>query len=90
MTTTRQTLVHAATRYDEKQSKRPGHNPYALGQYLARIDEVCADIAAGAAEADAISAAFTGTLRNALLKACGLKKSDSEPSGLFYVPASQN
>jgi hypothetical protein len=61
-----------------------------LGQYLARIDEVCADIAAGAAEADAISAAFTGTLRNALLKACGLKKSDSEPSGLFYVPASQN
>jgi hypothetical protein len=89
MTTTRQKLVHAATRYDEKQMKRRGYNPYALGQYLMRIDDICADIEAGASESDAICAGFTGTLRNTLLKACGLDKNDSEPSGWHYVPASK-
>ena len=32
-------LVHAVTEYDRKQSTKRGYNPYALGQYLQRIQE---------------------------------------------------
>jgi hypothetical protein len=67
--TVRSALVHAATRYDERQAKGKRYNRYALGQYLARIDDVCRDIANGATPRDAIVAGFTGPLLNAMLKA---------------------
>lgn len=89
---TRQSLVSAATRYDERQSKGKRYNPYALGQYFARIDDICADVANGADLRDAICAGFTGSLLNAMLKAANLQKpSDDEWTGrgkpLCYTPA---
>lgn len=62
-------LVHAATRYDERQSKGKRYNHYALAQYFGRIDEIDQDIARGAEPRAAICAAFTGPLLNAMLKA---------------------
>jgi hypothetical protein len=63
------TLVHAATAYDRRQSKSKRYNPYALAQYLARIDEVEQDVAAGAEPRAALCAAFTGSLLSTMLRA---------------------
>ena len=64
-------LVSAATQFDRRAQTRRGWNPYALPQYLARIDEVIADVRAGADPRAAIIAGFCDRLRDALLKACG-------------------
>jgi hypothetical protein len=40
-------LISAATQFDARNSKRRGWNPYALPQYFAAIDSVCADIEGG-------------------------------------------
>jgi hypothetical protein len=82
-------LIHAATEYDKKQSKRAGHNPYALGQYFQRIDSVCEDVENGATPESAISAGFMGGLRRALLKSIGIKDSNKENNSWFYIPASK-
>jgi hypothetical protein len=55
-------LVHAVTAYDRKQSTKRDYNHYALGQYLARVEDVLADIDAGANVFDAINAGFSGRL----------------------------
>lgn len=93
-------LTHAVTAFDRKQESRavnrPGayHNQYALAQYLFRVDDVLADIAAGATPADAIAAGFqAGPLRNACLKAIGAAATDKDLSGSYlglpvYRPAS--
>jgi hypothetical protein len=89
----KQKLVHAVTQYDAKQSKRAGFNRYALPQYLARIDEVCADIERGANVRDAIVAAFTGRLMDVCLKAVGESTStrdDQRCKGAWhYVPTTE-
>lgn len=64
-------LTHAVTRYDERQSRTKHYNHYALAQYLRRVDEICADIKAGAPVRAAICAGVTGPLLNACLKAVG-------------------
>jgi hypothetical protein len=64
-------LAHAVTRYDERQSKKPHYNHYALAQYLRRVDDICQDIKAGAPVRAAIVAGMTGPLLNACLKAVG-------------------
>jgi hypothetical protein len=64
-------LIHAATVYDRRQSHGKRYNAYALGQYMLRVDEVLADVAAGAKPRDAIVAGFSGPLRSAMLKAAG-------------------
>jgi hypothetical protein len=92
--TVRAALVHAATRYDERQSKGKRYNVYALAQYLTRIDDVCADIERGATPRDAIVAGFTGPLLNAMLKAVHADTaSRDEMTGLgkgwTYQPASE-
>lgn len=61
-------LVHAVTAYDRKQSPKRDYNIYALGQYLARVDEVLADIEAGANPFDAINAGFHGPLLRHIVK----------------------
>ena len=96
-------LVSAATQYDMKEEakaakrraagKQGYHNIYTLPQYLNRISEVEADIAAGAPVRKAVTAAFTGRLQDAMLKAVG------EPKGTLdevrgtgswaYSPASK-
>lgn len=87
---TKQKLVHALTRYDERESKKRGWNPYALGIYLARIDEVMEDIKKGASIPEAIQAGFTGRLQSVCLKAVGASPVAEKPcSAWHYVPASQ-
>lgn len=64
-------LVHAATQYDIRQARGKRYNRYALAQYLMRIDDVEQDITAGADPRQALCAAFSGSLLNAMLKAIG-------------------
>lgn len=85
-------LISAATKYDELQAKRAAknpranHNPFALGIYFGRIDDIERDIDAGAEPAAAISAGFSGTLRNAILKGAGFEKNEIENGGWVYKP----
>ena len=82
-------LIAAATKYDARQAKSRYYNPYALGQYLMRIDEICADIERGADPAAAIARGFTGTLRNALLKAAGVTFTGAEDTAWHYRPVTK-
>ena len=81
-------LVSAATQYDQRQSRKASYNPYALGQYFARIDEVCADVEAGASPRAALCAGFHDRLLDVLLKAIGEKPHNREelPGGWAYQP----
>lgn len=82
-------LVMAVTEYDRKESTKRHYNAYALGQYLGRIQEIDADIAAGANVRAAICAGFTGRLLAVCLKAIGEPKpTDEELRGksLYYRP----
>ncbi len=79
----RETLVHAVTQYDFKQSKKPSYNIYALAHYIARIDDIMRDIEAGADTRDAIVAGFTGSLLNTCLRSLKLPKpSQDEMQGV--------
>ena len=69
--TTKQALIHAVTEYDRRASKRRGYNPYALGQYMERIDEICADIERGAPVRKALCAGLSDRLLDHCLKAVG-------------------
>jgi len=69
----KETLIHAVTRYDEKQSARKGYNIYALPQYLAAVDRTVADYEAGATVPEAIRRQFIDRLRDHVLKACNLE-----------------
>ncbi len=59
-----QDLAHALTRYDREQEawakrgKRRYHNPYALGIYLQRAEEVAAEVTQGANLGEALREAF--------------------------------
>ncbi len=85
-------LITAATKYDEKEMKRAMKNPranyniYALGHYLSRIDDIEKDVDAGADLCAAITAGFTGSLRNAILKGAGYAKNDTDSGGWVYSP----
>lgn len=75
----RDKLVSAATAYDQRceaQERRRRYpvNIYRLGHILGRIDEVMADIEAGASPRAALLAAFNDRLLDALLKAVGEPK----------------
>ncbi len=89
--TVRSALVHALTQYDVRQARGKRYNRYALAQYLNRIDQVCADIEAGAAVRAALVAGFSGALLDCALKAVNEPKHTREESyGLgVYVPASR-
>lgn len=86
-------LMHAVTAYDRRQASKRHYNVYALPQYLQRVDEICRDIAKGAAVRAAICAAMTGPLLSACLKAVGeAPATRDELSGLgkyTYQPISE-
>lgn len=67
-------LVHAATAYDIRESKKCGHNHYALAQYFMRIDEIESDIAGGMSPRGALLGGFSGRLLDHLLTAIGETK----------------
>jgi hypothetical protein len=90
--TTHDKLIHAVTQYDRKQSKKAGYNRNALGIYFARVDDICADIGAGASVADAIAAGFDGRLAAHCLRSleCDIPTNKPASSGAwYYTPASE-
>jgi hypothetical protein len=94
-------LVTAVTTFDRTQAERARKNPRlyynsnALTIYLGRVDDIMADIEAGATPHDAVCAGFTpGPLRKAALKALGLAYTGLEMHGSLlglpvYKPASE-
>jgi hypothetical protein len=88
-------LANAVTTFDRKQSTKRGYNRYALGQYLQRVDEIVADVAAGATPRQAVMVAFSGRLRDAALRGIGEPKATAEEDAAaergawYYVPASE-
>lgn len=87
----RNKLAAALTEHDRKESRKRGHNPYALGQYLARLAEIEADVAAGAAWRSAVIAAFSGRLQDACLRAIGATAStihEERAQPVAYTPVS--
>lgn len=90
--TAKDKLIHALTQYDVKQSKKRGYNPYALGIYFQRIDEVCADVERGADIRKAINAGFSGRLADCALRALGLPiTTEAESiSSPFYNPVTKS
>lgn len=66
-------LVFALTTFDRKQSARKGWNPYALGQYFARIDEVCQEIDNGKTPRQALLAGFSDRVLDVCLLSIGEK-----------------
>jgi len=82
---TKAKLISAVTAYDSKESKKRSYNRNALGIYFARVDDICADIAAGADARSAVIAAFTGRLQDHCLRALGLSiASESEQSRSWH------
>lgn len=76
----RSALAHAVTEHDraeQAKAARPKYgyyNPYALAQYLGRVNDVEADINAGLPPRDALLAGFNGRLLDKLLAAIGEPK----------------
>jgi hypothetical protein len=82
-------LVNALSTYDRKQSTLKHHNPYALGQYFARLDDVMNDIEAGATPRQALCAGFCDRVLDACLRAIGepLHAKQELGTGWYYKPA---
>ncbi len=80
MLTIKDTLLHAVTEYDRKQSKKRGYNHYALAQYMTRVDDVLADIEAGANPFEAINAGFCGPLLAHVTKTVARSHPDISPA----------
>ncbi len=68
---TRDKLIHAATAYDIRASKRRGYNHYALGQYFMAVDNVMEDYAKHGDIRRALVSNLNGRLLDACLKAVG-------------------
>jgi hypothetical protein len=71
MQTLRDKLNHAVTAYDRRRQGKRDYNFYALGLYLRRVDECCAQIDAGADAQTVLSQGFNDRLRDCVLKAAG-------------------
>ena len=65
-------LESAVTRHDVAQEAKKGHNIYALGQYLARVDDICGAVDSGTSSlARALYDNFNDLLLTYLEKASG-------------------
>lgn len=90
MTTQHNQIVAALTAFDNRESRKRGYNRYAFAQYLLRLDEIEADVAAGATWRAAIIAAFDGRLRDTCLRAIGEPKAtEAEERGEQLRPWTQ-
>jgi hypothetical protein len=67
-------LISAATRFDERNSRRRGWNPYALAQYFAAIDGICNAMDSGLSVQSAIARFTNDRFRDILLKAAGMER----------------
>lgn len=92
MTALHARLAMAVTALDRKESTKPGHNRYALPQYLAAVANIVADVERGASVRAAVRAAFTGRVLVAVLRGIGEprltddeRQADRYGSGV-YIP----
>lgn len=69
MRTDKSKLIHAVTQYDIRQSKKQGHNPYALAQYFASIEQVFSEVKGGINIIVSIEDNFNKPLSTILIKA---------------------
>jgi hypothetical protein len=69
---TRSQLIHAVTEYDRRQSKRPGHNPYAIAHYCGAVQNVETAVDGGMDLRAAIMDSFNGRLCDWVLKSVNL------------------
>lgn len=86
-------LMQALTAYDRRQSKTKHWNPNALGIYFQRVNEVCADIAAGAKVRDAILAGFNDRVLDVCLRAVGqpeATRAEAQGGTMVYQPHGGN
>jgi hypothetical protein len=67
-------LISAATRFDERNSRRRGWNPYALAQYFAAIDGICNAVDNGMSVESAIARFTNDRFQDVLLKAAGMER----------------
>lgn len=74
------TLLHAVTDYDRKQSVKRDYNVYALPQYMGRVYDIMEDIDAGANAFDAINAGFHGPLLRHVIKIVAKKHPELPPA----------
>ena len=81
-------LVNGLTTYDRRQSRQRHYNPHALALYVGRIDDVLADVEAGAAVEAALRAAFCGAVLRAACRAAGVEPQSDDHSAVCYRPAS--
>lgn len=79
-------LIHGLTAYDQRQSTKRGYNRYALGIYLGRVDDICADVERGADIASAIRRGFSGAVLRAACKAAGVPIQADDNSSMVYRP----
>jgi len=85
-------LISALTQLDAKEFARTkgkrekGYNPHALGIYFARVDDICADVQAGADLRAAIVAGFTGKCLVACLRALDLPNATNDERSGFGKP----
>jgi len=69
---TKEALIHAATQYDRRQSKKRCYNHYALAHYMLRIDDVMSDHEkTGRPIEDVPRENFNDRMLDALIKAVG-------------------
>jgi hypothetical protein len=67
-------LISAATRFDDRNSKRRGWNPYALAQYFSAIDSICNAVDNGISVESAITRFANDRFRDVLFKAAGMER----------------
>jgi hypothetical protein len=67
-------LISAATRFDERNSRRRGWNPYALAQYFSAIDSICNAVDNGKSVESAIARFTNDRFRDVLLKSAGMER----------------
>jgi hypothetical protein len=66
-------LASAVTQYDIRQSRKRYYNHHALGIYLGRVEEIVAQVEAGADLRTAITAGFCDRLRDHVLRSVSIK-----------------
>lgn len=81
-------LVQAITKFDANDHTAAKYNRYALPQYLARLEEIRADVDSGRSLRSAIIAGFCGRLQHVCLRAVGEPASTlKERQGVYrYTP----
>jgi len=76
-------VLNAVTEYDQKQAGKPGYNPFALAQYIAKLEDFQALLESGVTIKRAIMKCFIGRLMTKVGREFGLKYTPREVKFAF-------